>query len=406
MAGTLTITKEQARRFILAYQGLLPPRQISGKDGILKFFGRVGCIQYDPLNIVGSNPELVLQSRVAEFSPEILEQMLYRDRTLLDGNDKMMSIYPTGDWPYFRYRQIDAARQSSLRNADHTLAILPEIRKAIRERGPLSSIDLEHDTKVDWAWGPTRLAKVALDDMYYQGELIIHHKVNTRKVYDFSDRHIPAEILNTPDPHGTIDEYHDWHILRRLRSLGLAWNRPGIWHGIFGSRSGERLSTLKRLVRQEKVNEIRIADNKYIFYVAACDLPLLDEVKEASDLLKKAAIIAPLDNILWDRELVSTLIDFSYRWEVYKPVAEREFGYYVLPVLYGDRFVGRFEPGRDRKNGDLLISNWWWEPGVEQDITMKEALHDCFTDFLKYLGGVKVQVNKKLAKENKLDWLP
>ena len=240
----IEISRSQARRFILTHQCLLPPRTISGKQDILDFFNRVGCIQYDPLNIVGNNPELVLQSRVKDFKPEILEEMLYSDRTIVDDWDKMMAIYPVTDKPYFHYRKLEAADRDRRRNADHTLAVIPEIRKEIKERGPLSSIDFEHDRKVAWSWGPTRLAKVALDDMYFQDELVIHHKLNTRKFYDLASRHIPADILNAPDPHATHEEYQDWHVHRRLRSLGLVWSRAGIWAWIHQTGTKERVAIL------------------------------------------------------------------------------------------------------------------------------------------------------------------
>ena len=187
----ITLTKAQSRRFILAHQGLLPPRNSEGKSGILDFIRRVGCIQFDPLNIVGHNPELVLQSRIDNYNPSMLAELLYTDRRLVDGWDKMMAIYRTEDWPNFYYRQREAALKSTRREAGAVQAVMPEVRQAIEQRGPLSSIDLDHDRKVDWAWGPTRLAKVALENLYYLGELVIHRKVHTRRVYDLASRHIP-----------------------------------------------------------------------------------------------------------------------------------------------------------------------------------------------------------------------
>ena len=309
----IEITRSQARRFILTHQCLLPPRSISGKQDILGFFNRVGCIQYDPLNIVGNNPELVLQSRVQGYKPEILEEMLYTDRTLVDDWDKMMAIYPVTDKPYFHYRKLEAAKRDRRRNADYTLAVIPEIRKEIEEKGPLSSIDFEHDRKVAWSWGPTRLAKVALDDMYYQDELVIHHKLNTRKFYDLASRHISADILNAPDPHKTHEEYQDWHVHRRLRSLGIAWSRAGIWPWIHRTRTKERVATLERLLANGEIIQVQIEDIKYPFYISSIDLPVLEKTNGISDLPQHAAIIAPLDNLMWDRELINTLFGFNYR---------------------------------------------------------------------------------------------
>jgi len=160
---TLKLTQKQAHRFILSHQGLSPPYSYDGKEGILDFIRHVGCIQFDPLDIVGRNPELVLHSRINDYRPAMLEELLYTDRKLLDAWDKMMAIYPVEDWPYLHYRQREAALRSQRRGSSHIKEVTPLVRQAIEERGPLSSIDLDYDRKVDWSWGPTRLAKVTLE---------------------------------------------------------------------------------------------------------------------------------------------------------------------------------------------------------------------------------------------------
>lgn len=102
---------------------------------------------------------------------------------------------------------------------------------------------------------------------------------------------------------------------------------------------------------------------------------------------------------------MEVLFDFHYRWEVYKPAAERRYGYYVLPVLYGDRFVARFEPGRDKLNGALVIKNWWWEAGLNPSPKMLSALSDCFLEFLNYLGTDRLKIDASIAGDSDFDWL-
>ena len=102
---------------------------------------------------------------------------------------------------------------------------------------------------------------------------------------------------------------------------------------------------------------------------------------------------------------MKALFDFSYIWEVYKPVQDRQYGYYVLPILYGDQFVARFEPGRDKANGALVIKNWWWEPDVTLSKRMQSNLRDCFKQFLGYLGADGIQIERKAIKQAGLDWL-
>jgi uncharacterized protein YcaQ len=135
------------------------------------------------------------------------------------------------------------------------------------------------------------------------------------------------------------------------------------------------------------------------------DLSTLEESMKMDDIPQQAAIIAPLDNLMWDRELINALFGFNYRWEVYKPVKDREYGYYVLPVLYGDRFIARFEPGRDKKNDSLLIKNWWWEKDIDVTQDIQDALKDCLIDFIDYLGTTKLKISKKLADREGLSCL-
>jgi hypothetical protein len=399
------LNKRQARRILLKHQGLWPPYQLTDKAEIVNFIQRVGCIQYDPLNIVGNNPELVLQARVKNFQPDMLQELLYQDRLLVDGWDKMMSIYPVEDWPYFnRYRE--AARRRLGDSSTPVATVLPQVRNAIEQQGPLSSIDLDFDQVVDWFWAPTRLARAALESMHAWGELIIHHRVHTRKVYDFANRHIPEKLLSAPDPNEIEQQYHDWYVLRRIGSLGLVWNKAGdAWLGMRSIKSKQRNEALARLLERGKVIPVDIEDMNESFYIRSEDRHTLEQVITYDPPDPRAVILAPLDNLLWDRRLVEALFDFYYRWEVYKPAAERRYGYYVLPVLYGDRFVARFEPGRDKASGALVIKNWWWEREINPSPKLLSELNNCFLRFLEYLGTDTLKIDPSSAAESGLDWL-
>ncbi len=398
------LTLEQTRRFLLAYHGLWPPHAVRGKAGVLDYIRRVGCIQYDPLKIAGSSPELVLQARVADFRAAMLDELLYQDRALVDGLDKVMSIYPVEDWPSFRRRREDA-RSRFDHDAAPAAAILPEVRQELEARGPLSSIDLDFNESVDWAWAPTRQARAALESMYLWGELVIHHKVHTRKVYDFAHRHLPGELLDAPEPNPSLEAYHDWYVYRRLGGIGLLWNKAGdAWIGMAEIKSKARAAALARLMQQGRVLEVEVEGVGVPCYLRRADLPLLERTLDEAAPTLRAAILAPLDNLLWDRRFIRQVFDFSYTWEVYKPVVDREYGYYVLPVLYGDRFIARFDPGRD-KSGALQVQNWWWEDGVRPTKRMTAELQRCFRRFLRYLGAPALQVDPQLADRPDLQWL-
>ena len=198
----LKITKAEARRFLIHYHGLGSSNIFEGDAGILHYLKKVGCIQYDPLNVVGRNPDLVLQSRIPGYSPLVLEKMLYTDRSLVDGWDKMMAIYRQEDWPFF-YRvrkQKEKSIQRTLRNRDSlkALELTGEIRDILVEKGPIQSTQINIGKGGKGRWGHRKLSSAALDYMFNRGELGIYGKNNTHKIYDLVENLFPPELINYP----------------------------------------------------------------------------------------------------------------------------------------------------------------------------------------------------------------
>jgi uncharacterized protein YcaQ len=390
---------------MLAHHYLWPPRQLKGKEGILTYITQVKSIQFDPINIVGRNPDLVLQSRILDYRPDHLDQLLYKDRTLVDGWDKMACIHATTDWPYFGYRRKFLRENPDSRKPPDT--ILDETLAHIRQRGPLSSLDFKGYDKVDWHWGPTNAVRAAMEYLYSRGYLGVHHRVNNRRYFDLIENLLPTELLNAPDPFNTTEDYQDWHVLRRVGSLGLAQtNTSEYWGGILGVKTNERRASLNRLFAQGKVIPLAIdggPDNT--LFIRSVDLPTLESIQEQNISTQGAALVAPLDNLLWNRRLIENIFDFSYRWEVYKPRAQRQYGYYVLPVLYSDNFIARLDPAFDKKKGTLTLQNWWWEPGIKPDEKMQSALLECLQIFCQYLIVKQVILADPIHNDPTLAWM-
>jgi len=400
---TLSLSLEQARRFLLAHQGLLPPRALEGKSGILDFIRHVGCIQFDPIDLVGRNPDLVLQSRVAGYSPRLLEELLYSDRVLVDGWDKMAAIYCTLDWPCFgRHRDLMRRRYGD--PLSPPMQAVPFVLEAIRERGPLKSHDLEHEERIVWSWGhPTRLVRATLEVLSAMAHIHTHHRVRSVRYFDLIERVLPAEILAARDPNPTEAAYQDWHVLRRVGGLGLAPSSgaPEYWLGIPGVKTAEaRRAVLAHLVEQDRLVAVRVEGApRRTFFLRSQDLPTLAKTEEV-EAEPSAAFLAPLDNLCWDRELLREIFDFDYCWEVYKPASVRRYGYYVLPVLCGDRFVARCEPRFDKKTQTLMVAGWWWEKGIRPNASMRQALVASLSAFARYLEAEDVRLAEALAGDN------
>lgn len=405
-APSLRLSKGEARRFLLAHQRLWPPRRLQGKDGILEYVRQVGSIQFDPINVVGRNPDLVLQSRTRRYQPGLLEELLYGERRLVEVWDKAASIILTSDWPRFaRHRERMRREYGSPSNPQMKAA--PQVIEAIRDRGPLSSIDFKHQDRIRSDWGiPTTLARAALEILHAMGELVVDHRVGTRRAFDLTERLLPADLVSAPDPIDDSD-YRAWQVLRRIGGLGLASPTASeYWLVRDQMKSRERQAILNRLVEAGELVAVAVEglpDQR--FFLRQADLPTLEAVRSKRPSQPKASFIAPLDNLMWQRDLLRLIFDFDYIWEVYKPAAQRKYGYYVLPVLYGDRFVARFDPKFDRTSGELTIANWWWEDGVRVDDRMSAALVVCVREFMRYLGAVHIRSGPKITRDKRLGWL-
>ena len=284
--------------------------------------------------------------------------------------------------------------------------LAPDVLDQIRAEGPQCSLDFKHEQKTDWAWGPTRVSRAALEGLFKMGQLGVHHRINNRRYFDLIENLLPESILDKADPNLTLDDYQVWHVKRRIGGMGLAhpnaWEQ---WGGMIGVKSPQRRKILEQLVEGGEVVQVEIKELPgEQFYLRLDDLDLLERVSKLKTN-RQAAFIAPLDNLLWDRKSLLRLFDFSYMWEVYKPQKDREYGYYVLPVLFGDRFIGRLDPAFDKKTRVFTVNNWWWEDGFQPTGVSDQALKRCMVDFMTYLDAREVKYSKRLLKKGGLDWL-
>ena len=378
----LTVTREQARQFILSKQGLLGHYCFAGKDGAYRYIRQAGCIQYDPVDVCGKNAELTLQSRVKGFTKQTLADLLYKDRLLMDYSDKELSIWPCEDWPYF-----SGYREQSRRHGASFPGI-PELEEQaiayIREHGPVSSDTLPVEGTIFWHssmhwsgnWsGQSQAARSVLEQLYTDGVLIIHHKSGSRKFYDLADRHLSPALLTAANPCPDEASFLPWRVKRRIGAVGLLWNRRSdAWLGI-SMTSEQRDRAFEALEKAGTIAPVQAAGIRFPLYMLSDDLTLMEAVLAGTiDQKPRLEFLAPLDPMLWDRKLIEALWDYRYSWEIYTPAGKRKYGYYVLPMLRGERFVGRIEAAADRKTGTLTVKNIWYEDGVRQTKKLTAAL--------------------------------
>ena len=394
-----TITKQQAQQFILAKQGLIGAHRFIGKNGAYAYIRQAGCIQFDPVDVCGKNAELTLQSRVKSFRKTMLQELLYQDRVLMDYSDKELSIWPTEDWPYFSsYR----ARSRELGNTFSGLAPLEEQAIAfIRENGPVSSDTLPIDGEIYWHssmhwsgnWHKNSLAaRSVLEQLYTDGVLIIHHKNGSRKYYDLAERHLPPSLLSADNPCKDEEAFLSWRILRRIEAVGMLWDKNSPAFLGINLPAEKRRGALAQLEASGFIRPVQVEGMKTRFFYCSKDDALMRNVLEGqADLKPRMEFLAPLDPLLWDKTLIKALWDYQYSWEIYTPAEKRKYGYYTLPILSGERFIGRIDTAVDRKNGILRVNGIWWEDGIRQTKKLQATLDQTLLRFCKFNNCQRVE---------------
>lgn len=368
---------QSLRRFLLYKHGLIGPYRFIGMEGMLSYIRQCGCIQFDPIDRCGINACLVLQSRIKGFTPSLLQKALYQDRTLLDYFDKNLAILPMENWPQYAFLRDEKRREK--RSTEEINAISDQVLAFVHEKGYASSAELPFKEQVDWYWNPTTLNRAALEKLYASGDLVIHHKEGKRKVYALSSDMVPTEIFSCPPSFENEYEERKNRLLYRVGAVGLLGMGPSDAYLMLGFKTPERNRAFNELIKEGKIAVVEAEGQSY--YIRAEDKPLLQKLASLSLddplLSPRMEVLAPLDCMLWDRKLVEKIFSFSYRWEIYTPKEHRKYGYYVLPLLYGDRFIGRIEPVADRRTQTLHIQNVFWEEGFLLNETQQALLEQC-----------------------------
>jgi uncharacterized protein YcaQ len=251
-----TITKNELCSYLVNYQSLDNYDRLSGESGVKDIFQRIESIQYDPLNIVGRNASLVLQSRINGFNTVILDKLLYKDKFLVDVYDKEMSIIGTDNWIHFDRIRIsrgeDYKNLLKRRNQSEALRYTYQIIEEIKKRGPLGAKDIDLGNCKSNRWGHSKISGVALDYLFTIGKLGIHDKKGVIRTYDLIENLLPKKIINAKEAFKNDKEYYEWYILRRIGSIGLHWLRNGLgWNGYFINDKNIRTETFKSLERKK-----------------------------------------------------------------------------------------------------------------------------------------------------------
>jgi uncharacterized protein YcaQ len=394
----LTLAIEAARRFILGKQGLWPGRRWRGVKGTEKAIRAMEYLQLDPLQIVARSQDIALHSRVMGYAPGLWEDVAYRKRLCFDWGG-WLAVRPMDELPYWRV-VMRREREGGYGDArirriahDHAEAIA-EMRALLRERGTLSNRDFEMSTRTrTQSYRGRKDSALALYYLWHTGEVMTHHRDRFERVYALTENVAPAHLV-----HESSEEAADRFLIKKEVSFG---GLSRISRTADSFRRGEPDRAAKKLLEvmlaDGELIEVQVEGWKAPHYALGGDAKLLRDVAagrvpkawaplEASTT-DEAVFLAPLDPVC-ARGRATALFGFDYVWEVYKPAPQRKFGYYALPVLWGERLVARFDSKLERATNTFVILGLWLESkSLAKDEAFALALARGFARFVAFLGA-------------------
>lgn len=379
MPSTVTLSKADARRAFARHHFTTSPTMMDA-------FERLRSVQFDPLAPVGANHDLVLQARVPGYKIGDWEKITYEDRRLYDGWDKQASLVPLEGWPLRRlFHTIYREGFDKKIFQDHKDAV-EAILKNLEERGPLLPKECDFQLrKEEWkgSWLGPSVTKQTLRALWHSGLVMTAGRKSGQHLYDLTERIVPKHLLEQP-------RVSDWDAICELvyeRHLAMGIIRPAapyeIWsYSAMGYRKREAMA---RLVAEDRLVPVEVEGVK-----AHATKEFLAHLDDAA-LEPRVVFVAPLDQILWDRKMIAHVFGFDYCWEVYTPEVKRRWGYYVLPVWFGEAFVGRVEFWC--RDGVLEMRQWHYEngdPGTEFWVAFEKALRE----FMNYCSASRTTMGE------------
>jgi uncharacterized protein YcaQ len=398
----VTLSPTLARRLAVTRQRLAGPQAEATPAGLLEVIRAIGCVQLDPIRAVERTQYLVLWSRVGPYDPAHLDTLLWQERKLFEYWGHAASIVLTEDYPLHEPLMRRLAQGNSnhewTRRAKAWLndndAFRQHILDRLRQDGSLSAAQIEDLAVRPWTSGgwtannPRNVTQI-LSLMWDQGDIMVAGRKGLQKKWALTEQWLPEWANHQP--------WSDRDVVRQaaqrsLRALGVGTARH-ITNHFIRNRYPELETALAELVVEGRIIPASIGEGGVTWpgrwYIHADDLPLL-EALQAGTWQPRTTLLSPFDNLICDRDRTELMWDFYFRIEIYVPKAKRQYGYYVLPILHGDRLIGRIDPSMDRKTGKLNINAVYAEPDAPQDPETAQAIAAAIAELALFLKAKEI----------------
>ncbi len=389
------ISTEAARLLFLGTQGLLAdPGRRASRSTLPTMIEQMGFVQIDSINVVARAHHLTLASRLDAYRPEHFTRLLEQERSLFEHWTHDASAIPTKWFAHWKPRFV-RQRERLLNNkwwqqliGSEPKKILDHVRERIISEGPLRSQDFEHDRQGApagwWGWKPQ---KAALEYLWSTGELMVTRRENFQKVYDLTERVLPEHHSLT---HPTEEEHLEWACRTALERLVIATPKEiaDFWHTITIAQARH---WCEAVVRADRIIPVFIESSDGTKPRSSFALNDWEQkLRKLPDPPERMRLLCPFDPVLRERDRAFRLFGFDYRFEAFTPSAKRQYGYYVLPVLEGDRLVGRIDPKFHRSKSVLEIRRVHWEANVRVTRTRRRKLEEAASRLAKLIGAERI----------------
>jgi uncharacterized protein YcaQ len=379
MSATATVSSVAIRRLAIAAQGYAARFRRGSTADVERAIERLSCVQLDSISTVDRSHRLALSSRVGAYPASSVSDLLGAGR-IFEYWAHEACLIPAADWPLFRPAMENGGRRwyGDIERTHPHLA--QEILAEIRERGPLGSRHFEGSGGGGmWNWKP---AKAMLERLWNHGELVVGGRQGFQRLYDLPERVLPPEVLATPTP--PEPERLRELSLRAVRARGALTESGIVEHWRLRGGAARVRTAVAGLVDDGLLRRVAVDDGGAPVLVPA-DAELDRPAPSA------AVLLSPFDNLLWDRPFARRILGFDHLIEVYKPRPQRRYGYYVLPLLWRDRLVGRADLKSERADGALVVKAFHREDGVRASAALDEALDRALDRLTRAIGLTEVR---------------
>lgn len=378
-----TITKAQARKLAVA-SSLIGTGKGRGRQAALKTVQHLGYVQIDTISVIERAHHHVFWSRQGNYQTDYLNDLLVKDRSVFEQWAHAVAYMPIEDYRFYLPKMENERKPPTnkwqRKRFELAKTHIKNVMKRIREEGPLSSKDFDHDgKKSSGGWGPLKPAKLALDILYSQGDLMISSRRNFQRVFDLTERVLPEGLdISMPDP----EDCARHQIRRTLTAMGLARESEINKHLQLADRNSIH-SAIQDMLEADEIVSLKVRGiPDEVYYALPATLNQLSKLRVS----KQIRILSPFDNMVIQRERMKLLFDFEYTIECYVPAAKRVYGYFVCPILWGNELVARIDMKADRKSKTLMIQQLHHESHLKNKRAFDVALKKAIQEFAEFNG--------------------